>query len=315
MLPIVPLLSLQAHALEADMEVEFLETACACKAVICCRVTPLQKAQVVELVKKYKKAVTLAIGDGANDVSMIKSTSWGLGSCRRDRSPLARSQALWQPLSFPLCVPLEHSPTVGGCHPWSPVLLAEPSSLHVCLYSAAAHIGVGISGQEGIQAVLASDYSFSQFKFLQRLLLVHGRWSYLRMCKFLCYFFYKNFAFTMVHFWFGFFCGFSAQVHCWLLVLRVGEGLSVGPLCSEACPGPHALCGTSSCTSRHSLGSLWSAAVCRGCEEPVWLGLPLGGSSTLCCLGWAPSGGGAGGGFPFLGGASWGMGQAGLVSP
>lgn len=80
------------------------------------------------------------------------------------------------------------------------------------LVPVAAHIGVGISGQEGIQAVLASDYSFSQFKFLQRLLLVHGRWSYLRMCKFLCYFFYKNFAFTMVHFWFGFFCGFSAQV-------------------------------------------------------------------------------------------------------
>ncbi|XP_056618254.1 phospholipid-transporting ATPase ID isoform X1 [Triplophysa dalaica] len=136
-----------AHALEADMEREFLETACACRAVICCRVTPLQKAMVVELVKHHKKAVTLAIGDGANDVSMIKT----------------------------------------------------------------AHIGVGISGQEGIQAVLASDYSFSQFRFLQRLLLVHGRWSYLRMCRFLCYFFYKNFAFTMVHFWFGFFCGFSAQ--------------------------------------------------------------------------------------------------------
>ncbi|GAA6108526.1 phospholipid-transporting ATPase ID isoform X1 [Tachysurus ichikawai] len=136
-----------AHALESDMQREFLETACACKAVICCRVTPLQKALVVELVKRHKKAVTLAIGDGANDVSMIKT----------------------------------------------------------------AHIGVGISGQEGIQAVLASDYSISQFRFLQRLLLVHGRWSYLRMCRFLCYFFYKNFAFTMVHFWFGFFCGFSAQ--------------------------------------------------------------------------------------------------------
>lgn len=66
-------LSLQAHALEADMEREFLETACACRAVICCRVTPLQKALVVELVKHHKKAVTLAIGDGANDVSMIKS--------------------------------------------------------------------------------------------------------------------------------------------------------------------------------------------------------------------------------------------------
>uniref|UniRef100_A0A672Z234 Phospholipid-transporting ATPase n=1 Tax=Sphaeramia orbicularis TaxID=375764 RepID=A0A672Z234_9TELE len=135
------------HLSPSDMEGEFVSTACACKAVICCRVTPLQKAQVVELIKKHKKAVTLAVGDGANDVSMIKS----------------------------------------------------------------AHIGVGISGQEGIQAVLASDYSFSQFRFLQRLLLVHGRWSYLRMCRFLCYFFYKNFAFTMVHFWFGFFCGFSAQ--------------------------------------------------------------------------------------------------------
>lgn len=55
------------------MEMEFVSTACACKAVICCRVTPLQKAQVVELIKKHKKAVTLAIGDGANDVSMIKS--------------------------------------------------------------------------------------------------------------------------------------------------------------------------------------------------------------------------------------------------
>ncbi|XP_007904418.1 phospholipid-transporting ATPase ID isoform X1 [Callorhinchus milii] len=136
-----------AHALEADLDQEFLETASMCRAVICCRVTPLQKAQVVELVKMYRKAVTLAIGDGANDVSMIKT----------------------------------------------------------------AHIGVGISGQEGMQAVLASDYSIAQFRYLQRLLLVHGRWSYLRMCKFLCYFFYKNFAFTLVHFWFGFFCGFSAQ--------------------------------------------------------------------------------------------------------
>ncbi|XP_055393983.1 probable phospholipid-transporting ATPase IM isoform X6 [Bubalus kerabau] len=138
---------LSAHALESDVKNDLLELACMCKTVICCRVTPLQKAQVVELVKKYRNAVTLAIGDGANDVSMIKS----------------------------------------------------------------AHIGIGISGQEGLQAVLASDYSFAQFRYLQRLLLVHGRWSYVRMCKFLCYFFYKNFAFTLVHFWFGFFCGFSAQ--------------------------------------------------------------------------------------------------------
>jgi len=71
---------LQAFALEHSMELEFLRTACMCKAVICCRVTPLQKAQVVELVKKYKQAVTLAIGDGANDVSMIKGTSRGTNS-------------------------------------------------------------------------------------------------------------------------------------------------------------------------------------------------------------------------------------------
>ncbi|TFK01767.1 protein Mdm4 [Platysternon megacephalum] len=136
-----------AYALEGNMELELVRTACMCKVVICCRVTPLQKAQVVELVKKYKKVVTLAIGDGANDVSMIKT----------------------------------------------------------------AHIGVGISGQEGMQAVLSSDFSFAQFRYLQRLLLVHGRWSYIRMCKFLRYFFYKNFAFTLVHFWYGFFSGFSAQ--------------------------------------------------------------------------------------------------------
>lgn len=76
----------------------------------------------------------------------------------------------------------------------------------------AAHIGVGISGQEGMQAVLASDYSIAQFRFLERLLLVHGRWSYYRMCSFLRYFFNKNFAFTLCHFWYAFFCGFSAQV-------------------------------------------------------------------------------------------------------
>lgn len=91
--------------------------------------------------------------------------------------------------------------------------------------------------------MLASDYSFSQFKFLQRLLLVHGRWSYLRMCKFLCYFFYKNFAFTMVHFWFGFFCGFSAQVGWWLFTLGAGEGFPAGFLSSEVCSGPWTLYG------------------------------------------------------------------------
>uniref|UniRef100_A0A8C7Q2B3 Phospholipid-transporting ATPase n=1 Tax=Oncorhynchus mykiss TaxID=8022 RepID=A0A8C7Q2B3_ONCMY len=129
-------------------QVDFVNMACECEAVICCRVTPKQKANVVSLVKKYKKAVTLSIGDGANDVNMIKT----------------------------------------------------------------ADIGVGISGQEGMQAVMSSDYAFAQFRYLERLLLVHGRWSYIRMCKFLRFFFFKNFAFTLVHFWYSFFSGFSAQV-------------------------------------------------------------------------------------------------------
>lgn len=52
---------------------DFVDMACECSAVICCRVTPKQKANVVSLVKRYKNAVTLSIGDGANDVNMIKS--------------------------------------------------------------------------------------------------------------------------------------------------------------------------------------------------------------------------------------------------
>uniref|UniRef100_A0A671VK47 Phospholipid-transporting ATPase n=1 Tax=Sparus aurata TaxID=8175 RepID=A0A671VK47_SPAAU len=135
--------------LEKEMrQIDFVDMACECEAVICCRVTPKQKANVVSLVKKYKKAVTLSIGDGANDVNMIKT----------------------------------------------------------------ADIGVGISGQEGMQAVMSSDYAFAQFRYLERLLLVHGRWSYIRMCKFLRYFFFKNFAFTLVHFWYSFFSGYSSQV-------------------------------------------------------------------------------------------------------
>lgn len=67
------------HCLTAELESKFLEIASHCRAVICCRVTPLQKAMVVELIKRSKNAVTLAIGDGANDVSMIKGELGMLG--------------------------------------------------------------------------------------------------------------------------------------------------------------------------------------------------------------------------------------------
>ncbi|XP_065556069.1 phospholipid-transporting ATPase IK isoform X2 [Lathamus discolor] len=139
------------------VEKAFVDLATSCQAVICCRVTPKQKALMVQLVKKHKKAITLAIGDGANDVNMIKT----------------------------------------------------------------ADIGVGINGLEGAQAVQCSDYALAQFSYLQRLLLVHGRWAYLRTCKFLRYFFYKTFAGLMAQVWFAFHSGFTAQplYEGWFLAL------------------------------------------------------------------------------------------------
>ncbi|NWT19597.1 AT8B3 ATPase, partial [Vireo altiloquus] len=139
------------------VEKAFVDLATSCQAVICCRVTPKQKALMVQLVKKHKKVITLAIGDGANDVNMIKT----------------------------------------------------------------ADIGVGISGLEGLQAVQCSDYALAQFSFLQHLLLVHGRWNYLRICKFLRYFFYKTFAGLLAQVWFAFHSGFTAQplYEGWFLAL------------------------------------------------------------------------------------------------
>uniref|UniRef100_A0A8B9TIG2 Phospholipid-transporting ATPase n=1 Tax=Anas platyrhynchos TaxID=8839 RepID=A0A8B9TIG2_ANAPL len=116
------------YALTFGVRQYFLDLALSCKAVICCRVSPLQKSEVVEMVKKQVKVVTLAIGDGANDVSMIQT----------------------------------------------------------------AHVGVGISGNEGLQAANSSDYSIAQFKYLKNLLLVHGAWNYNRVAKCILYCFYKN---------------------------------------------------------------------------------------------------------------------------
>ncbi|XP_060272471.1 phospholipid-transporting ATPase IK isoform X22 [Ovis aries] len=142
---------------EERRERAFMELASRCQAVICCRVTPKQKALIVALVKKYQNVVTLAIGDGANDINMIKT----------------------------------------------------------------ADIGIGVAGQEGMQAVQNSDYVLAQFCFLRRLLLVHGRWSYMRVCKFLRFFLYKTLASMMVQIWFAFYSGFTAQAlyEGWFLAL------------------------------------------------------------------------------------------------
>ena len=106
-------------AIEADptLKAMFTGIAISAESVICCRASPSQKASLVKTIRtKVKRSVTLAIGDGANDIAMIQE----------------------------------------------------------------AHVGIGIAGKEGLQAARTSDYSIAQFRFLLKLLLVHGRWNYVR---------------------------------------------------------------------------------------------------------------------------------------
>ncbi|XP_058885466.1 phospholipid-transporting ATPase VA-like isoform X1 [Acipenser ruthenus] len=145
-----------AYALDKRLEDKFLAVARSCRSVLCCRSTPLQKSMVVKLVRNKLKVMTLAIGDGANDVSMIQ----------------------------------------------------------------VADVGVGISGQEGMQAVMASDFAVPRFQYLEKLLLVHGHWCYSRLANMILYFFYKNAMFVAILFWFQFYCGFSgsAMMDQWYLI-------------------------------------------------------------------------------------------------
>ncbi|XP_050709767.1 phospholipid-transporting ATPase VD-like [Eriocheir sinensis] len=99
------------------------------------------------LAKDSLKVLTLAVGDGANDVSMIQT----------------------------------------------------------------ADVGVGISGLEGRQAVMASDYAIARFRHLEKLLLVHGHWCYSRLARIILYFFYKNASFVLMLLWFQLYNGFSGS--------------------------------------------------------------------------------------------------------
>ncbi|KAG2005574.1 calcium-transporting ATPase [Coprinopsis cinerea AmutBmut pab1-1] len=98
---------------------EFIEIATKLSAVVACRCSPTQKADVARLIRKFTKKRVCCIGDGGNDVSMIQ----------------------------------------------------------------AADVGVGIVGKEGKQASLAADFSVTQFSYLTKLLLWHGRNSYRRSAK------------------------------------------------------------------------------------------------------------------------------------
>uniref|UniRef100_A0A665W3Y8 Phospholipid-transporting ATPase n=1 Tax=Echeneis naucrates TaxID=173247 RepID=A0A665W3Y8_ECHNA len=143
-------------ALSSDLQNRFVDLAKRCRSVLCCRVTPLQKSSVVKVVREKLKVITLAVGDGANDVNMIQ----------------------------------------------------------------AADIGIGISGQEGMQAAMASDFAIARFQHLKKLLLVHGHWCHTRLANMIIYFFYKNVAYVNLLFWYQFICGFSgtAMIDYWLMI-------------------------------------------------------------------------------------------------
>lgn len=122
--------------IEAEPSVRelFFDLAIVADSVVCCRASPSQKALLVHAIRKrVNKSVTLAIGDGANDIAMIQE----------------------------------------------------------------AHVGIGITGKEGLQAARTSDYSIAQFRFLTKLLLVHGRWNYIRLCKYTLCTFWKEALFYL----------------------------------------------------------------------------------------------------------------------
>ncbi|OIW30341.1 phospholipid-translocating P-type ATPase [Coniochaeta ligniaria NRRL 30616] len=120
---------------DESIKILFFDLAARVDSVICCRASPSQKATLVKCIRdRVPSSMTLAIGDGANDIAMIQ----------------------------------------------------------------ASHVGIGISGKEGLQAARIADYSIAQFRFLQRLLFVHGRWNYIRTGKYILGTFWKEIVFYLV---------------------------------------------------------------------------------------------------------------------
>ena len=129
-----------------DLAELFYDLALRVDSVICCRASPSQKANLVKTIRRFvPSSMTLAIGDGANDIGMIQ----------------------------------------------------------------ASHVGIGISGREGLQAARIADYAIAQFRFLQRLLFVHGRWNYLRTAKYVLATFWKEMFFFLAQAHFQRFTGYT----------------------------------------------------------------------------------------------------------
>ena len=72
-----------------------------------------------------------------------------------------------------------------------------------------ADIGIGIYGKEGLGAVNNADFGIAQFKFLWQLLFKWGRWNYYRVSDLTCFFYYKNFSYSVMQIIYLFLNGFS----------------------------------------------------------------------------------------------------------
>ncbi|KAI1882700.1 hypothetical protein AGOR_G00237590 [Albula goreensis] len=95
--------------------------------------------------------------------------------------------------------------------PEKPITLAIGDGSNDVSMIQEAHVGIGVMGKEGRQAVRNSDYAIARFKFLAKLLLVHGHFYYIRIATLVQYFFYKNVCFITPQFLYQFFCLFSQQ--------------------------------------------------------------------------------------------------------
>uniref|UniRef100_A0A8C0JI47 Phospholipid-transporting ATPase n=1 Tax=Canis lupus dingo TaxID=286419 RepID=A0A8C0JI47_CANLU len=95
--------------------------------------------------------------------------------------------------------------------PEKPITLAVGDGANDVSMIQEAHVGIGIMGKEGRQAARNSDYAIARFKFLSKLLFVHGHYYYIRIATLVQYFFYKNVCFITPQFLYQFYCLFSQQ--------------------------------------------------------------------------------------------------------
>eukprot|EP00041_Stephanoeca_diplocostata_P035292 m.1238722 g.1238722 ORF g.1238722 m.1238722 type:complete len:848 (-) comp24672_c0_seq11:2992-5535(-) len=168
-----------AHAMsDAESEQKLRQLFCECVSVIGCRLSPMQKALVVRLIRSGTTGSNAGLVNHVDHAATCQTTH-----------PLLRA----------------FTPR------WPPVTLAIGDGANDVAMIREAHVGVGILGKEGRQAANSSDFAVGKFRFLQNLMLVHGHYCYYRIAYSIQYFFYKNTAMTLPLFLYGFQSLFSAQ--------------------------------------------------------------------------------------------------------